>query len=228
MTLPMPAAVLWDMDGTIIDTEPYWVEAEIALAHRDGGHWTHEDGLTLIGQAIPKSAGILRERAGVKGSIEEITADLVRLVGEQLIEHGAPWQPGAKELLAQLRDAGIPCALVTMSYTSLADILTGLLPTGTFSAVVTGDMVTHGKPHPEPYLRAAELLGVAPDACVAFEDSPAGITSAEAAGTHAIGVPHFVNIPAKPGRNRVRNLLDVDFELLRRVRSGEVVDLLGD
>ena len=92
-----PAAVLWDMDGTIIDTEPYWIEAEITLAKRDGGHWTHEDGLSLIGQAIPKSAGILRERAGVTGSIEEITDDLIRLVGEQLRAHGAPWQPGAKE-----------------------------------------------------------------------------------------------------------------------------------
>ena len=92
MTLPMPSAVLWDMDGTIIDTEPYWIEAEITLAKRDGGHWTHEDGLSLIGQAIPKSAGILRERAGVTGSIEEITDDLIRLVGEQLRAHGAPWQ----------------------------------------------------------------------------------------------------------------------------------------
>ena len=224
----MPSAVLWDMDGTIIDTEPYWIEAEITLAKRDGGHWTHEDGLSLIGQAIPKSAGILRERAGVTGSIEEITDDLIRLVGEQLRAHGAPWQPGAKELLAQLHDAGIPCALVTMSYTSLATILAGLLPAGTFSAIVTGDMVENGKPHPEPYLRAAALLGVEPNACVAFEDSPAGITSAESAGTHAIGVPHFVNIPAKPGRNRVGSLLDIDFDLLRRVRNGDVVDLLQD
>ena len=91
-----------------------------------------------------------------------------------------------------------------------------------------GKVAWHGKPHPEPYLRAAALLGVEPNACVAFEDSPAGITSAEAAGTHAIGVPHFVNIPAKPGRNRVGSLLDIDFDLLRRVRNGDVVDLLQD
>lgn len=222
----MPSAVLWDMDGTIIDTEPYWIAAEIALATRDGGQWTHEDGLTLIGQAIPTSARILRERAGVQGSIEEIVDDLIRLVGEQLREHGAPWQPGARELLGQLHDAGIPCALVTMSYRVLAEILAELLPPGTFSVIVTGDMVTHGKPHPEPYLKAAELLAVEPEQCIAVEDSPAGIASAEAAGARVIGVPHFVDIPAVAGRSRVRSLLDVDFEVLRRVCSGEVIDLL--
>lgn len=224
--LPLPAAVLWDMDGTIIDTEPYWVEAEIALAHRDGGHWTHEDGLTLIGQALPTSALMLRERAGVKGSIDDIVDDLVRLVGDQLRSLGAPWQPGAKELLADLHQAGVPCALVTMSYTVLADILAELLPAGTFGTIVTGDMVTNGKPHPEPYLLAAARLGVEPSTCIAFEDSPTGIASAEAAGARAVGVPHFVNIPPKPGRSRVRSLVDVDFDMLRRLHAGEVIDLL--
>ena len=224
----LPAAVLWDMDGTIIDTEPYWIAAEIALAERDGGTWTHDDGLTLIGQAIPTSAEILRDRAGVKGSIDEIVNDLITSVGDQLRAHGAPWQPGARELLAALKDAGVPCALVTMSYASLAHILDSLLPAGTFAAIVTGDMVANGKPHPEPYLVAAELLGVDPTQCVAIEDSPAGITSAEAAGARAIGVPHFVHIPRKAHRNRVQSLTDVDLDVLRRVHAGEHIDLLDD
>lgn len=226
MTLPLPAAVLWDMDGTIIDTEPYWINAEIELARRDGGDWTHEDGLTLIGQAIPTSAEILRERAGVKGSIDDIVDDLIRIVGDQLRAHGAPWQPGALELLAQLRKHDVACALVTMSYSSLAHILDSLVPAGTFTTIVTGDMVTNGKPHPEPYLTAASRLGVATSDCVAIEDSPTGIASAEAAGAHVIGVPHFVPIPAAPGRNRVQSLSDVDIELLCRVRAGEHIDLL--
>ena len=223
----LPAAVLWDMDGTIIDTEPYWITAEIELAERDGGTWTHEDGLTLIGNAIPLSAQILRERAGVQGTIDEIVDELIRRVGKQMREHGLPWQPGARELLASLRGAGVPCALVTMSYTLLAEILCELLPAGTFAAVVTGDMVTHGKPHPEPYLRAAELLGVDITQCVAIEDSPTGIASAEAAGARVIGVPHFVPIDAKPGRNRLRSLADADLELVQFVRNGGVVDRLS-
>lgn len=227
MTHPLPAAVLWDMDGTIIDTEPYWIEAEIALATRDGGTWTQDDGLSLIGKALPESAEILRERAGVKGTNEEIVDDLVRQVGQLLRTHGADWQPGARELLAELNAAQVPCALVTMSYASLADILVELLPPGTFAAVVTGDMVSHGKPHPEPYLKAAELLGVDPTACVAIEDSPTGVASAEAAGTRVIGVPHFVPITATPTRSRVNSLTELTLALISRVHTGTTIDLVA-
>ena len=226
MTHALPAAVLWDMDGTIIDTEPYWIDAEIALATRDGGTWTHDDGLTLIGKALPESAEMLRERAGVKGTNEEIVDDLVRHVGHSLRAHGAEWQPGARELLAALNAAQVPCALVTMSYASLADILVELLPPGTFAAVVTGDMVTHGKPHPEPYLKAAQLLGVDPTACVAIEDSPTGIASAEAAGTRAIGVPHFLTIDATATRSRVSSLTKLTLDIIARVHNGDTVDLM--
>lgn len=227
MTSRLPAAVLWDMDGTIIDTEPYWIAAEMRLAEQHGGTWTHDDALTLIGQAIPKSAAVLQERAGVHGTIEEIVDELIRLVGEQMRANGVPWQPGARELLASLRDAGVPCALVTMSYRPLADILAEMLPPGTFATTVTGDMVTLGKPHPEPYLKAAELLQVDIAACVAIEDSPTGLASAEAAGAHVIGVPHFVAIDAAPGRSRVRSLQDVDLAVLEFVHSGGVLDKLG-
>lgn len=224
--MTLPAAVLWDMDGTIIDTEPYWIDAEIALATRDGGTWTHDDGLTLIGKALPESAEILRERAGVKGSNDDIVDDLVRQVGHLLRTHGAEWQPGARELLAELNAAQVPCALVTMSYTSLADILVELLPPNTFTAVVTGDMVTHGKPHPEPYLKAAELLGVDPAQCIAIEDSPTGVASAEAAGARVIGVPHFVPIDATPNRSRVPSLTNVTLDIIARIHSGDTVDLV--
>ena len=224
--MTLPAAVLWDMDGTIIDTEPYWIDAEIALATRDGGTWTHDDGLTLIGKALPESAEILRERAGVKGSTDDIVDDLVRQVGHLLRTHGADWQPGARELLAELNAAQVPCALVTMSYTSLADILVELLPPNTFTAVVTGDMVTHGKPHPEPYLKAAELLGVDPAQCIAIEDSPTGVASAEAAGARVIGVPHFVPIDATPNRSRVSSLTKLTLDIIARIHSGDTIDLV--
>lgn len=222
----LPAAVLWDMDGTIIDTEPYWIDAEIALATRDGGTWTHDDGLTLIGKALPESAQILRERAGVKGTDEEIVDDLVRQVAHLLRTHGAEWQPGARELLAALNAAHVPCALVTMSYASLADILVELLPSDTFTAVVTGDMVKHGKPHPEPYLKAAQLLAVDPAKCIAIEDSPTGVASAEAAGARVIGVPHFVPIDATPNRSRVSSLAQLSLDIIAQVHNGTTIDLL--
>ena len=225
MTHTLPAAVLWDMDGTIIDTEPYWIEAEIALATRDGGTWTHDDGLTLIGMALPESAEILRARAGVRGTNDEIVDDLVHQVGHLLRTHGADWQPGARELLAALNAAQVPCALVTMSYASLADILVELLPPNTFAAVVTGDMVTHGKPHPEPYLKAAELLGVDPTQCVAIEDSPTGVASAEAAGARVIGVPHFVPLPFAPQRSRVRSLTLLSLDGIAQVHAGRPIDI---
>lgn len=226
MTRSLPAAVLWDMDGTIIDTEPYWIDAEIALAERDGGTWTHDDGMTLIGKALPESAEILRARAGVRGTNDEIVDDLVTQVGVALRKHGADWQPGARELLAELRSADIPCALVTMSYRSLADILVELLPPGTFDVVVTGDMVTHGKPHPEPYATAARLLGVSPDQCIAIEDSPTGVASAEAAGARVIGVPHFVQIDATPRRSRVASLTQLSLDVIARISAGETIDLI--
>jgi HAD superfamily hydrolase (TIGR01509 family) len=123
-----------------------------------------------------------------------------------------PWTPGARELLDALRQAGIPVALVTMSYRRLADAVITGLPEGTFGAVVTGDVVREGKPHPEPYLRAAAQLGVDPARCVAIEDSPTGVASAEAAGCVTVVVEGVVAVAQAPGRTIVSSLaaLSVD------------------
>src|SRR5690606_3250690 len=102
----------------------------------------------------------------------------------------ATFQPGALELLAQLTAAGVPSAIVTASYRPMVDAVVALTPPGSFAAVVTGDEVARGKPDPLPYLRAAELLGVDPEHCVAIEDSPPGITAALASGARTLGVPH--------------------------------------
>ena len=113
-----------------------------------------------------------------------------------------PWRPGARELLTSLNRAGVPCALVTMSWKNITDEVLRQMPPGTFRAVITGDMVMNGKPHPEPYRRAAEALGVDPLSCVAIEDSPTGVASAEAAGCVVVAVAHLVPIAARspPGR----------------------------
>ncbi len=193
----LPAAVLWDMDGTIVDTEPYWMQAETELVAEFGGVWTHADGMLMVGSGLWKSAGILQAR-GVLLSLDEIVNRLTDRVQEQLVEHGVPWRPGSRELLQQLKVAGVPTALVTMSVERMARQIISLIDFDAFDVVVAGDMVSNSKPAPDPYLLAAAQLGVDPRACIAIEDSLPGVESAVAAGTITVAVPHQVELPTSP------------------------------
>ena len=190
------AAVLWDLDGTVVDTEPLWMAAEHELAEAHGAIWTEEDGLALVGNALIESGRYIQRRLQSHLSPEEIVDTLVAQLAEAL-RREIPGRTGARDLIGALDAAGVPQALVTMSYAPIAQPVAAVLP---FGAVVTGDQVTHGKPHPEPYLRAAELLGVDAADCLAVEDSGTGATSANAAGCHVLVVPHFVNVPDAPRR----------------------------
>jgi HAD superfamily hydrolase (TIGR01509 family) len=202
---PLPAAVLWDMDGTLVDTEPYWIEEETLLVTEYGGSWTEEDAHSLVGNELLTSANYLRDVGGVPLPAEEIIDRLLERVIVRVQEH-MPWRPGARELLAELNAREVPCALVTMSYQVLAQAVVATLPAGSFRTVVAGDDVTYGKPHPEPYLLGAARLGVAPERCVAIEDSLTGVTSAEAAGVPVLAVEHLIPIPPSPGRTVVTTL----------------------
>lgn len=191
------AAVLWDMDGTLVNTEPYWISAESELIESFGGSWTHEEALELVGSGLWRSAQILQSK-GVALPEAEIIDNLTDRVLEQLVEFGIPWRPGARELLSELREARIPTALVTMSIGRMAHHVADRLGFLGFDAVVSGDDVTQSKPHPESYLRGAELLGVDIAHCLAIEDSPTGISSAAAAGAVVIGVPFMVELDGAP------------------------------
>lgn len=182
------------MDGTLVDTEPYWMSSEVELVSSFGGTWTHEDGLTLVGLGLWNSAQILQGR-GVDLTPDEIVQWLTNRVQQKLDSDGVPWRPGARELLADLRERGVPTALVTMSVRRMAEQIVSHIPFDAFDVIVSGDEVTEAKPHPEPYLRAAELLGVDPVDAVAIEDSLVGLTSAVASGAVTIGVPHIVALP---------------------------------
>lgn len=212
----LPAAVLFDLDGTLVDTEPYWMSEEQALARAYGGTWTTEQAVSCIGNPIPVSAARLRDEAGVDLPVGEIVerllAGVVARVGTRV-----PWQPGARQLLAALVEEGVPCALVTMSYRSLARAVLADLPDSTFAAVVTGDEVGHGKPHPEPYLTAAALLGVHPADCLVIEDSPAGIGSGLAAGAWVLAVPHVAPLPDVPEVTVLPTLAHLDLARLREL-----------
>jgi HAD superfamily hydrolase (TIGR01509 family) len=194
------AAVLWDMDGTLVDTEPYWIAAEFELAERHGGTWSHQHALNLVGNDLLVSGRYIREHMGIDLEPAEIVEELLASVTAQ-VERAVPWRPGALDLLAGLGERGIPCALVTMSWRSFVAPVLAALPTGTFDAVVTGDVVSRGKPHPEPYLTATRHLEVHPADCLAIEDSNTGARSAEAAGCTVVVVPHHV--PVLPGERRV-------------------------
>lgn len=196
MTAPTPAAVLWDMDGTIVDTEPYWMRAETELVTAHGGTWTQEQGMQLVGSGLVQSAIILQE-AGVALSVDAIIETLTDRVMEQVAVE-LPWRPGARELIAELRAAGIPIAIVTMSIRRMALQVAAAVGDGVFDVVVAGDDVEHHKPHPQPYLLAAERLGVPIGNCVAIEDSQFGLTSAIASGAAALGVPLHLPLPDGP------------------------------
>jgi HAD superfamily hydrolase (TIGR01509 family) len=199
------AAVLWDMDGTLVDTEPYWIRAEHEIVEEHGGVWSEEYAHELVGNDLMVSAEFIRAHSPVTLTPVEIVEELLRRVIVQVREH-VPWRPGARELLAALGTEGVPCVLVTMSWRSLADAVVDALPQGTFTALVTGDEVEHGKPHPEPYLAAARLLGVDVADCVAIEDSPTGVRSAVDAGVPTLAVPHVVPVPLMAGSVQVPSL----------------------
>ena len=195
----LPSAVLWDMDGTLIDSEPYWMNSEGAFARENNTVWTKQDGLSLVGMSLYDSSKIIKERVGSSLEPEQIIQRLTDEVTAQL-KQKVIWRPGAKELLTMLRRENIKTALVTMSMHRMAQQVVDAIGFDAFDVIVAGDDVRQGKPHPEAYLKAAELLGVRPEDCVAFEDSNTGLRSAEAAGTKAVGIKNIVEIPAIPGR----------------------------
>ena len=190
----LPAAVLWDMDGTLVDTEPYWMASEQELVASFGGTWTHDDGLLLVGLGLWNSAEILRAH-GVAMEADEIVRWLTARVQRRLDEDGVPWRPGARELLEEVRGRGIPTALVTMSVRRMAEQIVAHIPFPAFDVIVSGDEVDAPKPAPDPYLKAAALLGVDVHDAVAIEDSLVCLASAVEAGATAIGVPHIVPLP---------------------------------
>ncbi|OZD57864.1 hydrolase [Rhodococcus sp. 06-1477-1B] len=191
MTSPAPAAVLWDMDGTLVDTEPYWMAAETPLVERFGGTWSHAQALGMVGLALEDSARLL-QNAGVPWGVDEIIAYLTDEVQRQLAVTGVPFRPGARELLADLRAAGVKTALVTMSMRRMALSVVELIDFPAFDLVVAGDDVERPKPYPDPYLQAAAALDVDIRDTVAIEDSPNGLRSAIASGAVSLGVPLMV------------------------------------
>jgi HAD superfamily hydrolase (TIGR01509 family) len=196
-TSPNPAALLVDMDGTLLDSEKVWDVALDDLAAWLGGRLTHEARVAMIGSNLARSVGLVHADLGVQAD-EGASAGYLLDRAEVLFRTDLVWKPGARELLAQCREAGLPVALVTSTVRRLTEIALSTMGRELFTVSVCGDEVARPKPAPEPYLRAAELLGVAPGACVAIEDSPTGVASAEAAGCAVIAVPSETEVHPAP------------------------------
>jgi len=217
-------AVLFDMDGLLVDSEPLWFEAERSVMARMGGPWTEADQHQLMGGTLMHSVGYMRGRALRPAEPELVGAWLLDTMAALVAERGVPLMAGATELLAELDAAGIPKALVTSAQRRIMNAV--LASTGlAFAVTVCAEDVHRSKPDPEPYLRAAALLGEAPGGCVALEDSPRGIASAEAAGCPVIAVPSMplsvgtagAGEPGAPGRIVVASLREVDLARLRGI-----------
>jgi HAD superfamily hydrolase (TIGR01509 family) len=195
-------AVLWDMDGTLVDSERLWDVSLAELAARLGGSLSQEAREAMVGGSLAVScARVLREvgRPDTPDAVAEAGEWLMARTGE-LFAEDLRWQPGAREALLAVGAAGLPAALVTSTHRSLTERALDRIGRDHFGAVVCGDEVSAPKPAPDPYLRAARLLGVPAEACVAVEDSPTGTESAAAAGCAVLVVSSGVPVPAGPRR----------------------------
>ena len=216
---PPLAAVLWDFDGTLADTEPLWIAAEFELVESLGRQWSTAQAHQLVGKALLDSAAMLLAEID-RTDLEPawVVQHLLGRVVAKIASEPVPWRPGALELLAALKSAGIPCALVSASYRVLLDAVIARLPDDSFATSVAGDEVEHGKPHPESYLRACELLGVEPSACVVLEDSVPGAEAGNASGATVVAIEHVVPVPDAPARHRIDSLAEVDVAALAALR----------
>lgn len=207
-------ALLFDMDGLLVDTEPLWYETEVEVMARLGAPWSKEDQEQLLGGSMANTVAYLLARATRPAPAEQVA----RWMNDGMLKRAAEGrimiQPGARELLAEVAASGVPYALVTSSEREFA----AAVMTGTgfdFPVRVTGDDVARTKPAPDPYLLGAKLLGARPERCVALEDSPNGVASATAAGCRVVAVPSLVDIPPADGRLVVKSLTEVTLPALR-------------
>jgi HAD superfamily hydrolase (TIGR01509 family) len=212
-------AVLFDMDGTLVDSEKLWDVSMQELYTRFGGVMTPEVRTATVGgsaesviQLVFADLGLPpdpREMADVADWLHEITGDL--------FDVGMPWCDGARELLEELAAADVPMALVTNTRRALTERALNSIGRHYFTVSVCGDEVPYGKPAPDPYRQAAALLGLDPAHCLAIEDSVTGAASAEGAGCPVLVVPNDIEVPAGPRRRHVPTLAAMDLDGLRRV-----------
>jgi HAD superfamily hydrolase (TIGR01509 family) len=222
-------AVLFDMDGTLVDSEKLWDISLAALYEELGGLLTPEIRASMVGGSAEDTLRTVYADLGLEPDPSAM-ADSIRWLHdytEELFDDGLPWCDGAQELLEALAAEGTPMALVTNTARALTDRALNTIGRQYFLATVCGDEVPHGKPAPDAYRRAAALLDLPPSVCLAVEDSVTGTAAAEAAGCPVLVVPNDVAVPRGPRRRHISSLADVGVADLRRV-CGELSSQFGE
>jgi HAD superfamily hydrolase (TIGR01509 family) len=206
-------AVLFDMDGLLVDTEPLWFDVELEVMAKLGGEWTQADQIAVLGSPSAMAARYMIQRSGADTDPAEVVRwlddGIVRRVREQVII-----LPGAVALLEDLHAAGVPCGLVSASVRPMVDAVLARVGAAHFAVTISGDDVSRNKPDPEPYLKAVAALGADPSRCVVLEDSPNGVAAGLAAGCQVVAVPHAATIQPAERLRVVESLAQVSAESL--------------
>ncbi|WP_072801824.1 HAD family hydrolase [Rhodococcoides yunnanense] len=195
------SGVLWDMDGTLLDSEKIWDVAVAELSLELGRELTAEVRETTLGNSMQDALRKVFTHAGAEATDTSLTwgRDWLTARVSELFAEGIPWRPGAKDALQLVRDVGLKTGLVTNTERGLVETALGTIGRDYFDITVSGDEVDEGKPHPAPYLRGAALLGLDPSSCLAVEDSPTGSLAAHRAGCSVLLVPSEIAVAATPG-----------------------------
>ena len=188
----LPQGIFFDMDGLLVDTEPYWLQTERELMAEFGVHWQSEDQLFCLGGPMEKVGRYMSDLAESKQSPEWFASELIDRMAEKFTLISP--MPGISELLSEISKIHIPAALVSASPRRLVDAVLASIPNHPFALSISADDVVRGKPHPDPYLKAAELLNVKIEHSIILEDSPTGVTAARASGAWVVAVPHIAPI----------------------------------
>ena len=188
----LPQGIFFDMDGLLVDTEPYWLQTERELMAEFGVLWQSEDQLFCLGGPMEKVGRYMSDLAESKQSPEWFASELIDRMAEKF-DLISP-MPGISQLLSEISKNHIPAALVSASPRRLVDAVLASIPNHPFALSISADDVVRGKPHPDPYLKAAELLNVKIEHSIILEDSPTGVTAARASGAWVVAVPHIAPI----------------------------------
>jgi len=213
-------AVLFDMDGLLVDSEPLWTVAETELAARLGGVWNDEVKAACVGHRLDAAVPIILSHYDLE-PLPAVVEDAIQFLQRRMVEQfetSLPLHDGGLELLDELRSRGVATALVSSSWRALVDAALRVLGPR-FDTTLAGDEVTHAKPHPEPYLTTCARVGVEPSRAVVLEDAMSGVLSAEAAGCPVVAVPFVAPIEPRPGRWVVPALTDIDPDWLLSLAS---------
>lgn len=219
----LPVAVVLDLEGTLVETENVWWQAEEEFVKARHGRWNERLAHSLLGATMDQIGGRLFEAVGRPDDLApgEIVDELVKKVVSAL-RRDVRWRPGALEFLGMLATRHVPLAVVTPAYRPIVDVVLSHLWDEMFWATVAGEEVKRPRPHPESYLLAARKLNVEPQDCIAVDSWPAGLAAAEEAGYCTVAVPNHTEIRPAPGRLVPRSLAEVDMGMLRTLAETEL------